>query len=1050
MPPHRGHSPPVDPFPPLRRAGSSSSASPSYASIAARSSSHPHITEEDLRVRDEMMNLHRNAERSTRQRYRDWDEGDVDRVEGLDELNVYAEPININPSPPWRSRSSQSQRERRRSDPTINPEDTASGQAGLSGSRLTETPSSTIQNRSNAIANGARNPDSQGDVSTPPPQIPTRPSNHSPPSPSPTRPNRTEPSPPSHLAPMFTLEELLHIQPEETEQPAAASTIRNRLRGPTVRVSAEATRRGGEFAPNSSSSWGMGMQRALPTGAGAGFSHAIGNLDDPSIMDQTTGPSSDPIIIPFPSSDIQDPVNRVHYRLNTRPLDGSGSGNGSTSASATNAGQEITSFLRRRRRNPARGPVTTIETFDPDEVIPFDQTLGYSQSEEEDFSNLNDLDSDEERWNSRLRIHNHVDGDREFDVDGPVSAQIPNRSSLHRGRNNRRRRSLLQRIGAPPDLRFPEEFEEEATEFPPPIRGIGDATGCEPTNKDIAEIIVPLIVRSRGITRPRAEDSEKSSPIRKKRKTSSHPNEEESSLRPSYLDLSTLPTSTPLPANFIPPLRYSHLALSTYKSASLPLRPLITFVGCKPTRGDADATSLYTTIPIPLECGVHYYEAEVINKGEEGFMSVGWMKRGANLRRLVGWDKGSWGWHGDDGRSFEGQGRGDRFSETWTTGDTVGCGLDFTTGRAFFTKNGQMMGHRFSNMSSGLHPAIGLRSVGESIAINFTGPFKFDIDSYVKSTKDGIWANINSTQVDKIPRLVDQVRVQSKSNSAISSPDNSLDNQDETKPASKAALACALEKELKEIEVETPSPASPSNPKHALDPIEKTSAALVLDYLQHNGHSRALSLLRTNMIKRERLPPTKAVSEVSIGNTDINISSTEITLADFSSKQQALKWLHASITKSFENPLPSKLIKGLSTSSLPGSVSAQLEIYEFIHLLHLSSLPEAKDETLDIVLEKGRMMRTNHCDSRPAGVKEIAEKAFGILSNPTGMNDPFWKEQRKQWADALIRELKELNELNQVSHLEQALRQTNVVIKTLSEKSGKSGAAFIDTGKVSR
>jgi beta-catenin-like protein 1 len=35
------------------------------------------------------------------------------------------------------------------------------------------------------------------------------------------------------------------------------------------------------------------------------------------------------------------------------------------------------------------------------------------------------------------------------------------------------------------------------------------------------------------------------------------------------------------------------------------------------------------------------------------------------LGRLVGWDRGSWGWHADDGRSFEGQGRGEEFTEKW-------------------------------------------------------------------------------------------------------------------------------------------------------------------------------------------------------------------------------------------------------------------------------------------------------------------------------------------------------------------------------------------------
>lgn len=70
----------------------------------------------------------------------------------------------------------------------------------------------------------------------------------------------------------------------------------------------------------------------------------------------------------------------------------------------------------------------------------------------------------------------------------------------------------------------------------------------------------------------------------------------------------------------------------------------------------------------------------------------------------------SWGYHGDDGRAFCCHGTGEAFGPTFTTGDVIGCGVDWTGvgprdasgkeqsgpgpvdrdgGRAFFTKNGE-------------------------------------------------------------------------------------------------------------------------------------------------------------------------------------------------------------------------------------------------------------------------------------------------------------------------------------------------------------------------
>jgi hypothetical protein len=59
---------------------------------------------------------------------------------------------------------------------------------------------------------------------------------------------------------------------------------------------------------------------------------------------------------------------------------------------------------------------------------------------------------------------------------------------------------------------------------------------------------------------------------------------------------------------------------------------------------------------------------------------------------MVGWDCGSWGYHGDDGKLFVEDGRGRPYGKTFGVGDTIGCGVDFDTGKAHFARNGENFG----------------------------------------------------------------------------------------------------------------------------------------------------------------------------------------------------------------------------------------------------------------------------------------------------------------------------------------------------------------------
>lgn len=155
-------------------------------------------------------------------------------------------------------------------------------------------------------------------------------------------------------------------------------------------------------------------------------------------------------------------------------------------------------------------------------------------------------------------------------------------------------------------------------------------------------------------------------------------------LTPSYLAYYPHVPASMMPSTFAPPVLSSNLAISTsHTPSSIPNHPspatpsthppcpsrlitIITFTAHPaPTRTDEDATALLTSLPIPPALGLYYYEVTVTGSGPEGYMSVGFMKGDSDTNRLVGWDRGTWGYHADDGLLFEGSGKGRPFGEVW-------------------------------------------------------------------------------------------------------------------------------------------------------------------------------------------------------------------------------------------------------------------------------------------------------------------------------------------------------------------------------------------------
>ena len=114
------------------------------------------------------------------------------------------------------------------------------------------------------------------------------------------------------------------------------------------------------------------------------------------------------------------------------------------------------------------------------------------------------------------------------------------------------------------------------------------------------------------------------------------------------------------------------------------------------------------------------------------------------LGKQPGWDRHSYGFHGDDGAVFHNAGEGSkRFGPSFGVGDVVGCGLDYRDGSVFYTKNGRFLGVQPATQSAdgddsnGLlgqwYGVVGLDS-GSVVRVSVAGPWVFDVASYERQT----------------------------------------------------------------------------------------------------------------------------------------------------------------------------------------------------------------------------------------------------------------------------------------------------------------------------
>ncbi|XP_018335747.1 ran-binding protein 9 [Agrilus planipennis] len=161
-----------------------------------------------------------------------------------------------------------------------------------------------------------------------------------------------------------------------------------------------------------------------------------------------------------------------------------------------------------------------------------------------------------------------------------------------------------------------------------------------------------------------------------------------------------------------------------------------------------DAASVQATHPIPAACGLYYFEVKIVSKGRDGYMGIGLSAQGVNMNRLPGWDKQSYGYHGDDGHSFCSSGTGQPYGPTFTTGDVIGCGVNLIDNTCFYTKNGHHLGIAFTDLPPNLYPTVGLQTPGEVVDANFgQEPFVFDIEDMMNELRSRTHLSIHNFPV---------------------------------------------------------------------------------------------------------------------------------------------------------------------------------------------------------------------------------------------------------------------------------------------------------------
>ncbi|GIL56967.1 hypothetical protein Vafri_12242, partial [Volvox africanus] len=149
------------------------------------------------------------------------------------------------------------------------------------------------------------------------------------------------------------------------------------------------------------------------------------------------------------------------------------------------------------------------------------------------------------------------------------------------------------------------------------------------------------------------------------------------------------------------------------------------------------AGAVQADYPAPPSCLIYYFEVMVVEPGSNGIIGIGFTHSNHDVTHHVGWDAGTFGFHGDNGETYF-EGCSEYYGFKYGKGDVVGAALDFQRKEIFFTKNGTKGKAISISISQALYPTVSLHSSGEVVSVNFgQKPFSFNIEPF----KETAWTS---------------------------------------------------------------------------------------------------------------------------------------------------------------------------------------------------------------------------------------------------------------------------------------------------------------------
>ncbi|WZZ41149.1 hypothetical protein YC2023_037408 [Brassica napus] len=112
--------------------------------------------------------------------------------------------------------------------------------------------------------------------------------------------------------------------------------------------------------------------------------------------------------------------------------------------------------------------------------------------------------------------------------------------------------------------------------------------------------------------------------------------------------------------------------------------------------------------PAPFKRHAYYFEMYVKDAGVKGRVAIGFTTDNFKTGRHPGWELNTCGYHGEDGLIYLGKRQGEAFGPAYTTGDTVGAGINYDSQEFFFTVNGTLVGTVSKYIKGPLFPTVAL------------------------------------------------------------------------------------------------------------------------------------------------------------------------------------------------------------------------------------------------------------------------------------------------------------------------------------------------------